>query len=171
MQNTGFTYSATDCAEVLILGSMPGRKSLTANQYYAHAQNAFWPIMAELFNFDVSLAYRERLERLKVNHVALWDVAHRCIRRGSMDHDINIESVVANNFADFFHSYTHIHTIFFNGRKAEELYRKLVMPVLTSPYHHIEQHLLPSTSPANAAITRSDKLTAWRIVARTLEMN
>jgi len=171
MPDTGFPCSADRDAKVLILGSMPSRKSLAADQYYAHPQNAFWPIMAALFAFDADMAYEERLIFLRKHGVALWDVAHQCIRPGSMDHAIAIESVVANDFVSFFAGHPHICAIFFNGCKAQELYRRLVLPGLPGVLRHTTQHLLSSTSPANAGVTRSDKLKAWNIVARTLEMN
>jgi len=148
---------------------MPSQKSLAADQYYAHPQNAFWPMMAELFGFDAGLAYEERLAQLRTNHVALWDVAHQCIRPGSLDSAIKIESVVANDFTYLFKAYPHIRAIYFNGRKAEELFLKLVQPELPAAFQHIEQHLLPSTSPAHASITRNDKLAAWKIVVHALE--
>jgi len=169
MHDSGFPYCADRSARVLILGSMPSRKSLAATQYYAHPQNAFWPIMAELFDFDAGLHYEQRLHKLRANHVALWDVAHQCIRPGSLDAAIDIKSVVANDFKSFFTMHPHIRTIFFNGRKAEELYRKLVHSGLPETYQRFEQHLLPSTSPANAGITRSDKLAAWGIIVLPLE--
>jgi len=169
MITTGFSCSADSAARVLILGSMPGQKSLATDQYYAHPQNAFWPIMAELLGFDSGLVYEDRLARLRAGHVALWDVAHQCIRPGSMDSAIKIESVVANDFTYLFKTYPHIRILFFNGRKAEELFLKLVWPGLPETFQHIERHLLPSTSPAHAGLTRTQKLEAWKIVVQTLE--
>jgi len=169
MADTGFPYSANRDAKILILGSMPGQKSLTDNQYYAHPQNAFWAIMGELFGFDVTLGYEKRLERLRGSGVALWDVAHQCVRPGSLDSAIEIESVVANAFELFFKAHPKIRAICFNGRKAEELYLKLALPHISAEFQKIERHLLPSTSPANAAMNRTQKLAAWEIVRQTLE--
>jgi TDG/mug DNA glycosylase family protein len=61
---------------VLILGSMPGEDSLRARQYYAHARNAFWPIMEMLFEVPAEAPYKAKLRTLKSNKVALWDVIH-----------------------------------------------------------------------------------------------
>ena len=171
MTDTGFPYSANRDAKILILGSMPSRKSLAEDQYYAHPQNGFWPIMGELFGFDagLGLAYEVRLERLRDNSIALWDVAYQCVRPGSLDSAIEIESVVANDFENFFKNHPHIRSVFFNGRKAEELYRRLVLPALPEEFREIELFLLPSTSPANAGMTRSQKLEVWKIVRQTLE--
>ena len=35
-------------SKILILGSMPGIKSLEMQQYYAHPQNRFWKLMGLL---------------------------------------------------------------------------------------------------------------------------
>lgn len=155
---------------MLILGSMPSRKSLAADQYYAHPQNAFWPIMGELFDFDLCQTYEERLQQLRKNRIALWDVAHQCVRSGSMDHAIDMQSVVANNLDTFFKTHPYTRVIFFNGRKAEELYRRLVFASLPMELQQIKRHLLPSTSPANATMSRVQKLEAWKIVKDTLEI-
>ena len=43
-----FKPSIDNLSEILILGSMPGVKSLEEQQYYAHPQNRFWKVMAYL---------------------------------------------------------------------------------------------------------------------------
>lgn len=96
-----FDPIAAPDAEILILGSMPGRASLAAGQYYAHAQNAFWRIMAELLGFDATAPYAERTQALKSARIALWDVLHSCEREGSLDTNIDRETLVANDFAAF----------------------------------------------------------------------
>jgi len=168
MHETGFPYVATSDARVLILGSMPGVASLQAIEYYAHPRNAFWPIMGELLSFDARLPYAERLEYLKRNKVALWDVAHRCIRPGSLDSNIDRDSIEANDFGAFFREHWDIRAIFFNGTTAESLFRKLVLPTMPEKIRNMPMQRLPSTSPAHAAYDFTAKLAAWEGVRRAL---
>ena len=149
---------------ILILGSMPGIKSLQANQYYAHPQNLFWPFMSELLNFDLSLAYEARTIKLKENHIALWDVLQHCHREGSLDSNIAQDSIVPNDFASFLNQHRSIRHIFFNGKKSEEVFRRLVMKKIQSDFPDIRYIGLPSTSPANASIKREEKFRQWQQV-------
>ena len=57
-----FAPIADEHAEILVLGSMPGPASLAAGQYYAHKQNAFWRIMAELLLFDPAIPYKDKIQ-------------------------------------------------------------------------------------------------------------
>ncbi|EXJ13139.1 DNA-deoxyinosine glycosylase [Nitrincola nitratireducens] len=115
---SSFAPVVDERAKVLILGSMPGLASLTAQEYYAHPRNAFWPIMSTLFQFDVALQYSERLEKLNASGVALWDVLQQCERNGSLDSSIVRSSQQLNSFAEFFHAYPGIQAVFCNGNKA-----------------------------------------------------
>lgn len=153
----GFPPIARCDARILILGSLPGRRSLDAFEYYAHPQNAFWKIMSELHGVHGS--YAERCTQLMNVQIAVWDVLQASVRPGSMDADIRLETARANNFAHFLERHASIRRIAFNGRTAEQMFTRFV----EIPTHReISMVSLPSTSPAYAAMSFSGKLDAWR---------
>lgn len=153
-------------ARVLVLGSMPGAASLRAGRYYAYAHNAFWPIMGELFGAGPTLSYQKRILILRRAGVALWDVMASCVRVGSLDADIDEESIVANDFHTFFDAHPRVKRVFFNGAKAETCFHKYVRPHLCD--HGLRFTRLPSTSPAHASLSLPQKLKVWRAVADAL---
>ena len=84
---------------VLILGSLPGRASLAAGEYYAHPRNRFWWVMGALFEAGRELPYAERGERLRTRGIALWDVVQAARRPGSLDAAIERASLRHNDIA------------------------------------------------------------------------
>lgn len=150
-------------ARVLILGSMPGKKSLEQNQYYAHPANAFWKIMGELVGAQPDISYDDRLRLLKSSGIALWDVLASCERESSLDSHIRNES--ANDFASFFAQHPQIAQVFFNGSKAEQCFRKFVHDKQALP--PLQFCRLPSTSPAHAGMGYKEKLQAWRAIVNS----
>jgi hypoxanthine-DNA glycosylase len=153
----GFPPILGDQPEVLILGTMPSVASLQAQQYYGHPRNAFWWIMAQLFHFDHELPYPARVEHLKQNRVAVWDVIDSCHRPGSLDSRIDQETVNANDFADLFAGLPSLKLLAFNGQTAEKLFKQHVGSEVWSG----TRITLPSTSPAHASKTREQKLLHW----------
>ena len=149
-------------ARLLILGSIPGKASLEANQYYAHPRNLFWPIMADLLGCGPLPDYASKVQMLLKANIALWDVMKSCFRPGSLDASIAKESIVANDFKAFFGRHPFISHVFFNGAAAEQAFRRLVLPELDG-YSLICQRL-PSTSPAHAGMTFQQKLDCWRMI-------
>jgi hypoxanthine-DNA glycosylase len=160
----GFAPVVGQRARVLILGSMPGAASLRAAQYYAHPRNQFWPIMGELVGADPALPYAQRLDRLTAAGIALWDVFSRCEREGSLDADIVDDTAIANDFAGLFDSQPTIRTVLLNGGKAEQGFRRFVLPALAD--RELACVRLPSTSPAHAALRPEHKLLTWRQALR-----
>ena len=151
-------------AEVLILGSLPGRKSLEMQQYYAHPQNAFWRLITQILGAEWPLPYTRRVKLLTAHRVALWDVLAAAERPGSLDSSIVHASARANDFAAFFRTHPHIRRVFFNGRKAEELYGQFVLPGLSAEFSALRYVSMPSTSPAHAGMTFAKKLERWRTI-------
>ena len=164
-----FPPIATSNAKILILGSMPSTASLAEHQYYAHPRNHFWPVMSALFGIDLKLCYADRCRNLNDHRIAIWDVIAGCVRCGSLDSDIVEESITVNDFNTFFEQHTAIHSVFFNGSKAEQVYRKYILHTLPTDID-LEYHRLPSSSPANATWSLAEKLKAWQIVKQKADI-
>jgi hypoxanthine-DNA glycosylase len=160
----GFPPVIGDGARVLVLGSLPGRASLEANQYYAQPQNAFWRIMGALVGAGPELGYGQRLARLKSSSLALWDVLAAARREGSLDAAIVRETAIVNDFASLFERHDRIELVCFNGRTAEDLFRRRVLPSLPARFADVTLHALPSTSPAHAGMPFALKLERWSLL-------
>ncbi|MBE8726084.1 DNA-deoxyinosine glycosylase [Flavobacterium hungaricum] len=157
MKSYSFPPITSDTAKILILGTMPGTKSLELNQYYGHNQNNFWKIMFTILKEEFSNDYQTRKNLLVNNNIALWDVLQYCDRVGSLDSAIKNE--IANDFENFLKQHPKITTIFFNGQKAAAFFKKYIH--LQKEYQLIT---LPSTSPANAGKTYQYKLDEWKVL-------
>ena len=154
-------------SHTLILGSMPGRVSLSESQYYAHPRNAFWHIMGALYGAGFDRPYQERLSILLAHGIALWDVIGECTRYTSLDADIDESSIIPNDFVRLLLFHPRIRRIFFNGGKAEQAFKKLVRSGLGDSLDTLSLQKLTSTSPANARHSILDKTEMWRIFLDT----
>jgi TDG/mug DNA glycosylase family protein len=137
-----------DRTRVLFLGSFPSIASFQQAFYYAHPRNAFWPIIEEIF--DVKLENNEAKKAFCLEKgIGLWDVIGSCERSNSSD--TNLKKSVPNDFAALLKRYPHIRAIVFTGKKSYDLFQKYFKDL------NVAQVLLPSTSPAHAAMKRSEK--------------
>jgi hypoxanthine-DNA glycosylase len=157
-----FAPIAAPNAKIVILGSIPGIASLTAGEYYAHPRNLFWQIIADLLNSPPLQDYPSKIQMLHNAQIALWDVMQSCYRPGSLDAAIDKDSVIANDFNNFFKTHPQIQQVFFNGAAAEQAFRRLALPSLAKKTLILQK--LPSTSPAHAAMSYQQKLESWKLI-------
>lgn len=151
---------------VLILGTAPSLRSLALRQSYGHAQNLFWPFMGELFEAGPGLDYAERIRRLHARGIGIWDVFASCERPGSLDSRIVRASEVPNDIHGLLERHPTIRTIVLNGGKAQQAFRRHILAAPGRPWPDaIELLDLPSTSPANASMSRADKRARWAALA------
>lgn len=133
---------------ILFLGSFPSIASFEQAFYYAHPRNAFWPIMESIF--DVHLETNEAKKAFCLEKkIGLWDVIGSCERSNSSD--TNLKNCIPNDFEKLLNDYPNIQVLAFTGKKSHDLFMKVFKDL------KIEKVLLPSTSPAHAAMTREEK--------------
>jgi double-stranded uracil-DNA glycosylase len=161
-QVRSFPPQVAEGCRVLVLGTAPSVRSLALQQSYAHPQNLFWPLMGEMFDAGPDLAYAERIRRLQSHGVGIWDVYASCERPGSLDSAIVRASEVANDIPALLGKQPSIAAIAPNGGHAQRAFRRLVLPQI-DPDRVASLTLLdlPSTSPANASMSRQHKRELW----------
>ena len=140
--------------QVLVLGSLPGEKSLAAGQYYAHPRNRFWHLIGGVIGVDLaSLAYAARLDALLRAGVGLWDALASAQREGSLD--AAIRDPEHNALADLAASLPALRAVGFNGATATRIGTRLL------GHTGLALVPLPSSSPAFAAMPLAQKTQLW----------
>ncbi len=150
-------------ARLFLLGSLPGDASLAAQRYYAHPSNQFWRLLGTAMGEELaSLSYEQRLERLAIRRLGLWDVIASANRRGSLDQAIR--DAQHNQIEHLLHDFADLRAIAFNGATASGAGRKLI----GDPPPTLRLIDLPSSSAAN---TRpfAEKASRWSLLSEFLE--
>jgi TDG/mug DNA glycosylase family protein len=139
---------------VLVLGTLPGERSLAEQRYYAHPQNRFWHLMGLAIGRElVPLEYEQRLAALLNAGVGLWDTVASAHRKGSLD--AAIREVEHNPLADLAASLPRLRAVAFNGVTSA----RIGVPQLGG--RGLSLVPLPSSSPANASVPLHEKEKLW----------
>ncbi|MHA6720865.1 DNA-deoxyinosine glycosylase [Sphingomonas sp. RS6] len=150
---------------LLVLGSLPGDRSLAAGRYYAHAQNQFWRLISPAAGCDLTLlSYPDRLAALLRAHIGLWDVIASATRPGSTD--AAIRDVEPHDLASLASKLPELRAIAFNGATAHR-YGIRQLGAMASRYAMVA---LPSSSPLHT-IGIMAKQPAWEVLASFLGPN
>jgi hypoxanthine-DNA glycosylase len=147
---------------VLVLGSLPGDRSLAEQRYYAHPQNQFWTLMSGVTDVDLcGLEYEARLAALLMAGVGLWDVVGAAVRAGSTD--AAIRDVSANDLTGLIKSLPMLRAVGFNGATALSIGRRQLGTAASS----LAIVALPSSSPLHT-VGAVAKQPAWNELRKYL---
>jgi hypoxanthine-DNA glycosylase len=153
-RKTSFPPVVAPDTRVLVLGSLPGERSLAAGRYYAHPRNRFWHLVGRAIDRDLDpLAYEERLAALLQARIGLWDTVATARRQGSLDAAIREAEI--SPLAAFVATLPCLRAVAFNGAMSA----RLGMPQLANS--GLALVALPSSSPANASIPLARKEKLW----------
>ena len=156
---TGLAPIVRGDARLLILGSLPGDRSLIAQRYYAHPTNQFWQLLGSAIGEDLqALGYEERLARLAQRGIGLWDVIGSARRNGSLDQAIR--DPAHNALEDLVAGLPELRAIAFNGGTAAAIGRRLLGSLPGAMLID-----LPSSSAA-FTLPLSDKAREWSVLER-----
>ena len=154
VRHASFAPRVAPDTRLLILGSLPGARSLAERRYYAHPTNQFWRLVGAAIDRPLAaLTYDERLGALADAKIGLWDVIRSAERRTSSDS--LIREAEAHDLAALIAALPDLRMIAFNGGKAAAIGRRQ-LPVLEGA----ALVDLPSSSAANT-VGYAAKLERW----------
>lgn len=166
MRISSFAPVVGEAPLILILGSVPGVRSLETRRYYAHERNHFWKLICAVLEEPEREDYEERIAMLKRRRIALWDSVRSCVRPGSLDKDITDEE--PNDIAGLLAETPTIRAVCFNGQASRTMYFRYNDK--NDDKQGPEYLLLPSSSPVPRRLIKTceDKLEKWLELRRFL---
>ena len=166
----GFDPVFDEHSRILVLGSFPSVLSRANAFYYGNPQNRFWRVIAHSLgkpvppnegeplppngstaSLEESIAAKKAL--LLEGGIALWDAIEECDIKGSSD--ASIKNVVPAHIERITEC-AHIEAVICNGATAGRLYKRYLQWKVG-----LAAHVLPSTSPANAAWKTERLIERW----------
>jgi len=139
---------------LLVLGTLPGERSLAEQRYYAHPQHRCWHLMGLAIGHElVPLEYEQRLAGRLNAGVGLWDTVASAHRKGSLD--AAIREAEHNPLADLAGSLPRLRAVAFNGATSA----RIGTPQLAG--RGLSLVPLPSSSPANASVPLHENEKLW----------
>ncbi|WP_293701243.1 MULTISPECIES: DNA-deoxyinosine glycosylase [unclassified Sphingopyxis] len=154
IRHASFAPQVAPDTRLLILGSLPGARSLAERQYYAHPTNQFWRLVGAVIGEPLAMMpYDDRLARLRAAKIGLWDVIRTAERRSSSDSEIR--AFEAQDLASLVATLPKLSMIAFNGGTAAAIGRRQLPPLQS-----IAVIDLPSSSAANTS-GYAAKLEEW----------
>ena len=160
-RHASFAPHVAPDTRLLILGSLPGARSLAERQYYAHPTNQFWRLLGEAIGRPLAdMPYDDRLAALRDAKIGLWDAIRAAERQGSSDS--HIRDIEAQDLAALVATLPALRMIAFNGGKASAIGRKQLPPL-----DKVALIDLPSSSAAHT-IGMAAKLERWLVLRGAL---
>lgn len=147
-------------SRILVLGSLPSVKSREKQFFYGHAQNRFWPMLAQILEEPNPQSIEEKKAMVLKHHIAMWDTIYSCDIKGSSD--ASIKNVVPTDLKRIVDG-SKVQAVFCNGKTSGKYYMKFQGKEL-----HIPAFVMPSTSPANAAWTMDKLVGEWQKILEYL---
>lgn len=138
----------------LVLGSFPSVKSREEEFFYGHPRNRYWEMIAQIFGEPFPIHKEDKIALALKHHIGMWDVIASCEIKGSSDS--SIKNVVVNDLSKILVE-APIQRIICNGKLSGKLYQRYIYP-----HTKIEALVMPSTSPANAAMDLEKLKIEWK---------
>ena len=154
---------------ILILGSLPGDRSIEVQQYYGHPRNRFWQVMSSVLGKPLPEDYAGKKRLLSDAGIILWDVYQSAEREGSLDS--NIKEPRFNDLLTLLKENPTIRVIAANGKTAERAFFEWNKSVLFNARELSRNTVfygMPSTSPANAGWTLDKLVCEWSRILRVI---
>ncbi|MCD8221241.1 MAG: DNA-deoxyinosine glycosylase [Clostridiales bacterium] len=155
----GPVYDET--SRVLVLGTIPSPKSREQGFYYGHPRNRFWKILSAVWEEEEPVTVEDRRAFVLRHHIALWDVLASCRIRGASD--ASIRDAVPNDLKQVIQA-APIRAVFCTGTRAMDLYNRYCRASVG-----LDGIRLPSTSPANCAVSEAKLMEAYRMIRQYTE--
>lgn len=140
-------------AVILILGTLPGTKSIRMKEYYSDPTNKFWNILFQVCGEPFNKSYEAKITLLKNYKIALWDVLKSAVRKSSGDNDITEEE--PNDLPRLLRDYPNIKLILFHSKDAFKYFKRFFKNTMV-PY------ICVASPSGNNTTNVNDKVSEWR---------